>query len=185
MARFSGNPIKNPLAGNEIIPATDPSTTDDIGLTPAILTNYSQQNMGLATGSAQGLISGANADKLTALPTDAQLQQLLEVAFPLFIGAPTDGVQSIYTHLLDPQWEFTNGYGAVSAGSTNLTITINGTPVNGWNNIPITSTGAPFPTTLDASATLPAGSTLGLTLAGTTGNCANMRFSMKASSVLA
>jgi hypothetical protein len=140
--------------------------------------------MTLATGSTQGLVSGANGDKLTGLPSEGQLQELLEVAFPLFIGTPTNGVQSIYTHLLDPQWEFTVGYGAVSAGSTNLTVTINGTPVNGWNNIPITSTGTPFPTSLDATATLAAGSTLGLTLTSTTGNCANMRFSMKASSVL-
>jgi hypothetical protein len=184
MARFSDNPIKNPLAGTEIIPATDPSTTDDIGMTPQIISNYAQSYMSLATGSTQGLISGPQADKLAALPSDAQLNELLEVAFPFFAGTPSNGTQTIYTHLLDPFWEFIVGYGQVSAGSTNLTVNINGTPIAGWNSIPITTAGATFTTPNDATCKLQSGSQISVTLAGTTGNCANLMFSMRANQSL-
>ena len=186
MARLNANPIKTPLAGTEGGSLTDPSTGNDVGFTPLTITQFAQENMTIATGSTQGLIPGAQADKLAGLPSDTQLQELIEVAIPLFVSAPANGTSVIYTHVLDPDWEFVIAYGAVSAGSTNLTMAINGTPINGWNNVPILGAGTSntFPTPLDASCDLPSGSSLSVTLAGTTGNCANLRFSMRANTIL-
>ena len=186
MARLNANPIKSPLAGTEGGSLTDPTTGNDVGFTPLTITQFAQENMTIATGSTQGLIAGAQGDKLAGLPSDTQLQELLEVAFPFFVGAPSNGTQVIYTHLLAADWLFDLAYGAVSAGSTNLTVSINGTPVNGWNNVPVLGVGTSntYVTSQDASCNLISGSSVSVTLAGTTGNCANLRFSMRAQASL-
>lgn len=184
MSRFSDEPIKSPLAGNEQFPATDPSTGDDISATPLIITQFAQQNMGIATGSTQGLVSGPNGDKLAALYSKAQLDseftQLKEVAFPLFVGGPSDGAVSIYQHVLaDINWTLVSFVASVSAGSTNVAITINGVNVIGLSGIPITTAGVGATASgVFPNQTLQSNDVLGYTLSGTTGNCKNLRLSM-------
>ena len=185
MARLNTNPLKPVLAGNEGWAATDPSTTDDVGLTPVTITQFAQINMTLATGSTQGPISGFQADKLALLPTETQLDQLLEVAIPLFVSAPATGTQTIYTHVLDPNWQFVTAVGQVSTGTAMTTITINGIPVNGWNNVAVTANPTTFVTPLDASTILASGGKLGLTIGSTFSTPANLAFSMMANQYLA
>lgn len=180
MARFSDNPLKNPLAGNEIVPGTDPSTTDDIGFTPDVLTQFVQENMGLASGSSQGAISGPDGDKLTALRTKAQddaiFAQVAQIPFPIFIGTPVDGTIEIFRNVLDNDIVFDFMWYALSSGSTTLTILIDGTPITGWTNLPVTtaSTGA----VATAAKTIPPGSILALQFASSS-SPQNLRLTLK------
>jgi hypothetical protein len=189
MARFSGNPVKNPLTGNELIPATDPSTNGDICMTPIEITQFVQANMGLAAGSTQGAISGPMADKLAGLMTQLQLvenlETLAEVAIPIFISSPTSGAINIYQHVLDTPWKLSFAYGKVSAGSTNVTITKNNVNIAGFTNGGVTTAGETFEGTDSfQNMTFNEGDTLGITLAGSTGNAANLMFSIRADAIL-
>lgn len=183
MSRFSDEPLKSPLAGNEFIPATDPTSGDDISFTPLIITQFAQAHMGIATGSTQGVVSGPNGDKLSALYTKGQLDgeftDLKQVAFPIFVGTPSDGAVAIYQHVMALHWTLVSFVASVSAGSTNVAITINGVNVTGLAVIPVTTAGVgatasgAFP-----NQTLQVNDILGFTLSGTTGNCRNLRISM-------
>jgi hypothetical protein len=189
MARFSGNPTKNPLVGNELIPATDPSTSNDIAMTPLVITQFAQANMTIATGSTQGLISGSQADKLAGLPSNAQLSaeiaQLAEVAIPVFIAAPSNGSINIYQHVLDVPWILSFAYTQMSAGSANVSITKNNVNIAGFTNMGITSSAKTFTgTDTQANMTFNQGDLLGLTLSGTTGNAANMLLSIRANATI-
>jgi len=181
MARFSDNPIKNPLAGSELIPATDPSTGDDIALTPVLITIFAQQNMGLASGSNQGSVSGPNGDKLTALRTNAAtdllLAQLGQIPFPIFIGTPVNGTIEIYKNVLGNDVVFDFMYLSLASGSSNLTVNINGTPITGWSGINVTSTPS-AKVTATAAKTLHADDVLSLTFAGSS-TPTNLRASLK------
>ena len=189
MARFSGDPLKNPLTGNEFIPATDPATGDDVSMTPAIITQFVATTMQVANGSSNGLIDAANYAKLVALPTDAvlasQLGELAQVAIPIFIATPTNGTIVIYQHVLSVNWDIQTMELFVSAGSTNVQVQINGTPI----------TFAPFGTTNPATVTpqgniasaprtLHPGDQLGFAFSGTTGNAANLVASIYATATL-
>lgn len=179
-ARLGDNPTKDPLAGNERIAATDPSTDSDVCLTPDILTVYAQENMGLANGSSQGAMSGPQADKLDALPTAAELEsthtQLGQFPFPIFIPNPVDGFVEIFRNVLDNDivWDFC--WFALSSGSTILTLYIDGDPIVGWSNMPITteSSGA----TATSNKTLAPGSILGIGFAGSAAP-ENLRLTLK------
>lgn len=165
MARFSDNPVKSPLTGSEDVPATDTSTGDDIVVTPDAITSYAQANMGLASGSSQGLVSGSNGDKLQALYTKAEIDALLAQAaqqpFYVFIGSPVDGSVEFVRNVLSNDVVLDFAWFALSSGSTNLTVTIDGTPVTGLDNLNITTASSGANAT--AANTLPAGSILGLT----------------------
>jgi hypothetical protein len=191
MARFSGDPLKSPLTGNEFIPATDPSTGNDVSMTPSIITQFVATTMDLANGSTNGLIDGPSLAKLDALPTDAalasQLGELAQVAIPIFIAAPTNGSIVIYQHVLSVPWNIQQMVLFTSAGSTNVQLEINGTPINF----------APFGTTAPATVatdtttniagaprTLSPGQQLGLNFTGTTGNAANFVASIYATASL-
>jgi hypothetical protein len=181
MASIGSNPIKNPLAGNELIPAADPSNTaQDCDLTPDILTSYAQENMSLASGSTQGLVSGPNGDKLEALRSNAQINALLAqlgaVPFPIFIGTPVDGVIEIYRHVLanDVVFDFCNY--ALSSGSTNLTVNINGTPITGWSGL--NTSNVSQQATASAAKTLKLGDILSLSFTGSA-LPKNLRLSLK------
>jgi hypothetical protein len=189
MARFSGDPLKNPLTGNEFIPFTDPNTGNDGSCNPSIITQFVATNMQLANGSSNGLIDGPDLAKLQALPTNAtlssQLGELGQVAIPLFIAAPTNGTVVIYQHVLSVNWNIQTMELFTSAGSTNVQLQINGTPI----------TFAPFGTTNPAttvpqsniasgSRTLHPGDQLGYALSGTTGNAANLVASIYATTTL-
>ena len=190
MARFSGNPIKNPLFGNEYIPATDPSTGNDIAFTPLIITQFVANNMALANGSTNGLIDPGSYAKLLALDTQAQTNtrvgQLAEVAIPVFVSTPSNGTFAIYQHVCDVPWVLSFDYLYCSAGSTNVSITKNGVAIAGLTTNPATSVSAQFFVSGGSSNyTLNQGDVLGITFAGTTGNCANLYASIRANATIA
>ncbi len=185
MARFSDNPIKSQLAGNERIGATDISTGDDCAITPDVLVQFAQDNLLPATGSQQGVVSGPDGDKLTALRTNAQNDalnvQLGQIPFPIFIGSPVDGFIEIYRNVLDNSILFDFMWFALASGSTNLTVKIDGTPVTGWTSVPITSASNGAQST--AANTLPAGSILGLQFSASN-SPVNLRLTLKGDIVL-
>lgn len=190
MGRFSGNPVKNPLVGNELIPATDPSTGNDIALTPLLITQYAQLNLNLATGSAPGFMSPAQFNQLAGLPSGAsiakQIKELAEVSFPIFIAAPTNGAINIYQHVLDVPWVLSFAYASLSAGSTNVTLTKNNVNIAGFTNGAVTTAPATFTgTDTISNMTFNQGDTLGITLAGTQGNAVNLLFSLRANATIA
>jgi hypothetical protein len=192
MARFSDEPLKNPLSGAERLAATDPATMDDVGMTPLIITQFAQQNMTLATGSTQGLVSGPNGDKLTALPTDAQLStwlgELSQVPIPIFIGAPANGSLSIYQHVLSMPWKIQTMALAVSAGSTTLSLTKNGNAIlfapGGYASPVGTVSTTQIAGDTSPNETFQPGDVLGLSLASTSANCANLRCSVYATALI-
>lgn len=182
MGRFSDNPLRSLLQGNEDIPFTDPNTLVDGAMTPVAITQFAQSTMAVATGTSNGLMSAAQATLLNSLYTapeiDAKVAALAECAVPIFFADPVDGSASIYTHVLDQAWTFSFAFLQCSAGSTNLTVTSNGVPLGGLNNVPVTSVSSSV--TVVAPNQLVDGSTLGITLSGTTGNCKNVAISLKA-----
>ena len=183
MARVADNPVNNNPGANDPILSESLTTHDDQSLTPLVITQFAQQNMGLATGSSNGLVSGPNGDKLSGLETQAQfnirISQLTDIALPIFIGAPVDGSIQIYQHIFLVPWLFGAAWTAVAAGSTNLTVTKNGVAIPGFTAISITTTPSIWaPSGPTAAYTFNDGDIMGLTFAGTTGNCVNMRFSL-------
>lgn len=180
-ARFSDNPVKNPLQGNELIPGTDPDTDDDFSVTPEILTQFAQENMGLANGTTQGAMSGAQSEKLNDLYTRAELDaiiaQLGQFPFPVFIGTVVDGFIEIYRNVLGEPVVFDFMWFALSSGSTTLTVKIDGVAVTGWTNVAVTTASGGASATADK--TLPAGSILGLEFSGSGGPPTNLRLTLK------
>lgn len=180
MARFGDNPIYSDPPGDLRIPCEDLTTDDDYCLTPDILTTFAQENMPLATGSENGLISGANADKLTALYTKAELDALFaqtaQFPFPIFIASPSDGFIEVFQNVLDNDVVWDAAAFALSSGTGYLTVKIDGTPITGWDNLHLTST--PGSATATAAKTLAPGSVLGLEFsAGATP--VNLRLTLK------
>lgn len=189
MARFSDEPLKNPLTGTEIFAGTDLSTGDDIGTNALIITQFAQLNMTLASGSTQGLMSGAQATKLNALfdqdEFNSVIDQFGEVALPAFFGTPADGFLNYYYHVIGVAWVLVSGYAICSSGSTNITLAKNGTPLAGATSVPVTSAGGEFTVTYaPVVSTLNSGDSLGVTFAGTTGNCANLIISLVANATI-
>lgn len=189
MARFSDEPLKNPLTGTEVFAGTDLSTMEDIGTNALIITQFAQLNMTLASGSTQGLMSGSQSDKLNALFTQADINAVIndfaQVALPAFFGSPANGFLNYYYHAIGVAWVLLTGYAVVSSGSTNLTLAKNGTPLAGATSIPVTTTGGAFTITFaPVVSTLNQGDSLGVTFAGTTGNCANLIISLTANATI-
>jgi hypothetical protein len=191
MARFSDEPLKTTLSGSERIAATDLSTGDDVGMTPLIITQFAQTAMTVAVGSTQGVVSGPDGDKLSALPTNAQLNtefaQLGEVSIPIFIGTPGNGVLSIYQHCLDVPWLITRMVVACATGSSAATIQTwaNGSTsahsILGLTNIAVGSTYNVADSSDSAGvATLNYLDQLLISLGSTSGSCVNLRCSIKA-----
>lgn len=186
MARFSGNPVKNPLFGNESIPCTDPLDGNDKSFTPIIITQFVATNMQLANGSSNGLIDAASYAKLLALPTDAalasQLGELAQVAFPIFIAAPSNGSLTIYQHVLSVPWQLSLMTLFCSAGSTNVSFTKNGNPIvfvpSGTSCPATTVPSNQLAGDITPNLTFNGGDKLGIILSGTTGNCANLGISV-------
>jgi hypothetical protein len=189
MARLGDNPTKNPLTGNEGLAATDPSTGDDVSFTPLILATFCAQNIPLANGTSNGMIDGASYAKLLALDTQAEtntrVSQLAEVAIPIFISSPSNGFAAIYQHVCDVPWVLAFDQLYVSAGSTNVTVNKNGNAIAGLTSNPATTVANKY-TGSDSAAnmTLNQGDILGITLAGTTGNCANLYASIRANATI-
>lgn len=180
MARFSDNPQKSPLTGSELLAATDTDTGNDIAITPDALTQYAQENMSLAGGSENGLMTGAQSNKLNALRTDAAtdllLAQLGQIPFPIFIGTPVDGTIELYRNVLGNNIVFDFMYFELSSGSTNVSVLIDGTPITGWSSVPVTTASGSAAAT--AAKTLAPGSVLSLTFAGSS-TPQNLRLSLK------
>jgi hypothetical protein len=193
MARFSGDPLKNPLTGNEFIPFTDPSTGNDGSCNPSIVTQFVAQNMAVAAGSSNGLIDAASYAKLQALPTDAvlatQIGELAQVAIPIFFASPSNSTAVIYQHVLTVPWQLKTLVLFTSAGSTNVQITNNGNPVT-WapagTTIPATTGtagGEQIASGTGGFNVFQPGDQLGIVLSGTTGNCANLAVSILATAI--
>lgn len=185
MARFGDNPIANPVPANALIPFEDPTNDDDFCVTPAILTSFVQEHMALANGTNNGLMSGAQADKLNALYTKAQLDsfftQLGQFPFPVFIASPVDGFIEVYQNVLGNEVVFDFMYFDLSSGSTFLTVKIDGVPVTGWTNVLITNVSGGAVAT--AAKTIPPAGILGLEFSGS-GAPENLRVTMKGNVVL-
>lgn len=189
MARLGDNPLKTSLSGAEHLAAEDPSNDQDICITPLTLTQFAQATMGLANGSTNGLMSGPQATKLNALPDDNTLTgffgQLEQVAVPTFFGAPSNGSLTLYQHVVTTPWAFSAVSVGCSAGSTNITIMKNGAGMPGLSNLGVTTAGATYSISdILPGNTLDTGDQLGITFAGTTGNCANVFASLKAKASL-
>lgn len=191
MARFSGNPVKSPLYGNESVPATDPSTTDDIQFTPTIITQFVAQNMQVANGSSNGLIDAASYTKLLALDTQAQtntrVNQLAELAIPTFFSAPANGYFWIYQHVITTPWLLDAANTFCSAGTTNLTVLKNGTSLVGLSNMVVTTAARTYSVSVGTGSsnyTYNLGDVLGLSFSGTTGTCVNAAVSIGGTAVI-
>jgi hypothetical protein len=187
MARFSDNPTKSPLSGAEIIPATDPSTGNDIGITPVILQQFTQSAGGLASGSTNGLMTGPQSDKLNSLFNQTQfincLNQLSGQAYPFFSGQPADGFIEIYQHVLQQPVNLNSVAAKCSAGSTNVVVMINGVAVTGLSfGI---SAGSTTLSNATANFQLVNNSVVGFNFTGTTGNCRNVRITLLGTEILA
>lgn len=182
MARFSGEPIKNPLQGNEFIPLTDPNTGNDGSCNPSIITQFVAQNMQVANGSSNGLIDGAAYAKLAALDTQAQTNvwkdQLAEVTMPIFFSAPANTATiAIYQQVWsDSTWDLSGGSFLVSAGSTNITLYKNGGAIAGLTSLGVGS--SPHTYSIGTPVPFVVGDLLGISMSGTTGNCANLAASL-------
>jgi hypothetical protein len=180
-ARLGDNPTKTDLSGVERIAGTDPDTDEDFCVTPDILSQFVQENMALASGTSQGAMSGAQAEKLNALYTrselDAIIGQLGQFPFPVFIGTVVDGFIEIYRNVLDESVVFDFMYFQMSSGSTLLTVKIDGVAVTGWTGVPIsTASGA---ATATAAKTIAPGGVLGLEFSGSGGTPSNLRLTLK------
>lgn len=178
-ARLGENPVKTDLSGNELIPATDPSTNADVCITPITLRNFSQVGYPLASGSTNGLMTGPQSDKLNALYNQANLlnlfSQLAQQAIPLFIGTPTDGFIEIYQHVLSQPMTFGTMDYRCSSGSTTAQIQINGVNVTGWG---VGVTAVAGAATASGANVMSNGDKLGVNFSGTTGGCANVRLTL-------
>jgi hypothetical protein len=173
-ARLGDNPIKDPLAGNERIAGTD------------ILTQYVQENLGLANGSSQGAMSSEQYEKLNDLYTREELDVILtahnQFPFPIFFGTVSDGFVEVYRNVLDQSVDFDFMWFQMSSGSSLLTVKIDGVAVTGWTGVPIsTVSGGAIAT---AAKTLPAGSVLGLEFSGSGGSPTNLRLTLRGDLVL-
>lgn len=181
MARLGDNPVTSPAPAAAHIPCENMDTNEDICVTPAILTLFAQENMDFAGGSVlRGLISGTNADKLTALYTKAELDaiftQFCQFPFPVFIGSPVDGAIELYRNVLDNDVVFESLWFGLSSGTGILSVTIDGTPITGLDNIAISGSSGAIATALN---TLAPGSILGFTFSGMDPAAENLRVTLR------
>ena len=185
MARLNENPVKPALSGAEGMSATDPSTNLDVGVTPWTITQFVVQNGQLANGSNNGLMSGAQATQLAALPSPVawgQFQALAKLTMlPAFFASPpsSGNVQFFinpFQNVIQNTIVCDDLYTLCSAGSTNIVFTVNGTPFGGSTSVTTSKNYAPGPTGLNINP----GDIVGVTFTGTTGNCANAIISLGA-----
>lgn len=180
-ARLGDNPVKNPLAGNELLAGTDPSNDSDFCVTPEILTQYAQDHMAIAGPAGQGAMSAAQAEKLDALFSRGDLDfifnQLFQFPFPIFIGTVVNGFIEVYRNVLGNAVVFDYFYFGMSSGSSIVTVKIDGVAVTGWTNIPVNTGGGQVFAT--AAKTMAPGSVLGLEFSGSGGTPANLRLTLK------
>ena len=177
MARLNTNPVKPVLTGTEGWGATDSSTNLDVGLNPFTITQFVATNMQLANGSSNGLVTAAERVKLDALPTNSQLAvqwgQISEFPIPIFVGSPSNGHVDFYIHAPDVILDLSSIWTQCSAGSTNIVVTQNGSPIPSWPTFSAT-TAKSGPNSQANVPEVNQGDVLGLTFSGTTGNCANL-----------
>lgn len=178
--RFSNNPVQSPVVNTSRIAATDTATGNDVALTPQGLTEYAQANMSLANGSSNGLMSGEQATKLDALRTsseeDAINTQLAQLCIPVFIGSPVDGEVLLMRSVYDNDVELDFALFSLSSGTGQLTVIIDGTPVTGMTDIPLSST--PGSATATAAKTLAPEQVLGIQFNNGSG-MANLYFTLR------
>lgn len=166
MARFGDNPVKSPLAGNELIPATDPSDDSDIALTPDILAAYLASNLPLATATGNGLMSSTDYARLYDTYTIAQIDAknaILKVELiGFYIGTVANGYIEFYCHL-DNDCYIQEAWLKTASGTVTCSVQINGVSVTGLATLAVSSTGQRFAAT--ALNFLESGDVVGLLMA--------------------
>lgn len=145
MARFSDNPLKSPLSGNELIPATDPSTSDDICITPEELIDYAQANIPIATATGNGLMGMTDYIRLYDTFTIEQINQknaILKVELiGFYIGTVANGYIEFYCHLSNDM-VIQEAYFKCASGTVNCSVQIDGVTITGLGVIAVSSAGS-------------------------------------------
>ncbi len=179
MARFGDNPIKTPLDGTELLAGEDAGTNLDICVTPAGLKTYVYNNLPVAPASFPGLISSADYTKLNNLPTFDQYNtingRLAQQALGFFIAVPADGFVRFFSNPTTASLVIRGVRYATSAGSVTLQLSINGTPIPGFEAIAVTTT--PTGVTAGGTPILEPNQDLEFTLSSTSG-AQNLFFSI-------
>lgn len=145
MARFGDNPVKSPLAGNELIAAEDPSDDTDICITPDILVAYAADNLPLSTDTGNGFMSSTDHARLYNTYTQAQIDAknaILKVELiGFYIGTVANGYIEFYCHL-DNDMTITEAYFKCASGTVNCSVQINGVTITGLSVIAVSSAGS-------------------------------------------
>jgi hypothetical protein len=166
MARFGDNPVKSPLAGNELIPATDPSSGDDICLTPDILTDFALANFPLATSTGNGLMSSVEFNRIydtyTIAEIDAKTDVLKIEPIGFYVGTVANGYIEFFCNLLEPL-TIVEAFFRTASGTVTCSVQIGGVSVTGLSAIAVTSAGQQV--TATALNSMVNGSKLGLLFA--------------------
>lgn len=189
MARFADNPTVDPLTSAVIFPVTDTATGEDGKVTAQILADGIAALLPLAAGSTQGVVSGADGDKLAALYSKAQidalLAQLAQTLLPIFLGTASDGSLELLANNSGNAITINAAAFACSAGSTQAALTIDGTPITGLDALAVSAT--PGAANATAANTLGVGSVLGVTFSASAGSPGpeNVRITLKGTIVLA
>lgn len=185
MARFEDIPLKAVLDGTEHLAGGDPGTGADIGVTPVALTNYAQTHLPVAPASFPALISSTDWTKLNNLPTAdalAALQaRLAQQALGFFVAVPANGFVQFFSNPCTISFLLRGIRFATSSGTLTLQISINGTPITGFEAIAVTST----PTGLTSSGAniLNPNDYVGFTISANAAG-ANLWFSLAATAIL-
>lgn len=169
MARFSGNPLKNPLAGTEIIPATDVSVSTgngapDVGITPNVLAEFVLGSFPLASDTGNGLMSSEDHSRLydtyTKEENDAFNALFKKEAIGIYIGTVADGYIEFYSNVLD-DLTIISADAKSDSGTVTAAVQIAGVSITGLDAIAISSTKGT--STATAANALANGVSLGIT----------------------
>jgi hypothetical protein len=180
MARFSDNAVKTTLVGTEVLPATDMDTNGDIGVTPATLATYINQNVGLASAGTAGLMSPGQYTKLGDLYTKTQLDTKFGLVeqqpLGMFFATPSNGLLEIFQNPCDAL-ELDALYARASAGSAKISVRIDGADVTGFASLWVVA-GTSVSATASAANAMATGAVLGLNVAGAA-SAANLAITIK------
>lgn len=166
MARLGDNPLKTPLSGGELIAAEDPSTGNDICLTPSILQSYMAYSFALASGTGNGLMRSSDYTLLHSLYTTTQIDSFNAIfkkeVIGFYVGTVANGALEF---LSNPMSELVlqSAYIVCNSGTVTCSVQIDGVSVTGMSLIAVSSVRASL--TATALRTLATGGKLSLLFA--------------------